>query len=251
MRRHNLAVALSCLLAVSSFAFGENEVLVSPIPAETKTPEVSEAILADCSAVKALKQLYGQLSCIKDQDEYQLTFAIPNNDLEKMLAVIVAEKWFPSTLAIFAKDESQIAISVKITKTQNDSYRHFRVLQKLCALGVLPWKTKSKFDDKQAYVTSIETNFGEDFVVKGTTKKSGLIFKTLTPKISRIGADLENLDSDRFASKKTFDKTKIFTRETYRDNDTGINGQPFFERGTYKEDEVNGRYMDFILRCQW
>ena len=116
--------------------------------------------------------------------------------------------------------------------------------------GALPWK-QNQIDGKTAYVTSIETDFGEDFLVKGETLKSNLIFKNLSPMITKIGADKENLDSERFSSKENFDRTKIFTRETYYDNDTGINGQPFFEHGTYKDDPVVGRYMIFTLRCKW
>ena len=66
--------------------------------------------------------------------------------------------------------------------------------------------------DFERTLNALRTEFGEDFLIKGQTIKSNLIFTKLTPRISAIGADKENLDADRFASKKNFDRSKIFTR---------------------------------------
>ena len=201
--------------------------------------------------IEALKKDYGFMSVKKlSYSKFELTFSILNTEVEKMLTTVVSNGWYPESLSIISATKEKVAIVLSVSTKQNDSFRRFRVLQKLSYPGVLTWKI-GKIDNKDAYVTSIQTDFGTDFIVKGETIKSGLIFKNLTPKISRVGADLENLDSERFKSNKTFDRKLLFTRETYEDNDTGINGQPFFERGTYKEDPVVGRYMEFTIRCQW
>ena len=204
---------------------------------------------SNCSAANLLRKKYGNV-IVTDKGNYtKLTLSIPRSELENMLTMVVADGWYPKSLVMQVVGDST-AVFLDISKEQNDSSRRFRVLQKLIANGVLPWKG-SVLDNKEAYVTTIETDFGEDFFIKGQTIKSNLIFTKLTPRISSLGADQENLDADRFASKKNFDRSKIFTRETYYDNDTGINGQPFFERGTYKEDPEVGRYMVFTLRCRW
>ena len=235
-------------------------VLCSPVFAQTDEIEAEETemelleqtiLSKECSVIGLLQQKYGNVVAEKNDDsKIKLSLAIPGEDVEKMLTMVVAENWFPCSLVIKNINLQNTFVSLNISKEKNDSPRRFRVLQKLAAPGVLTWKG-SVLDAKEAYVTSIETEFGEDFVVKGETLKSNLVFTRLTPRISSIGPDKENLDSERFASKKDFDRSKIFTRESYYDNDTGINGQPFFERGTYKEDPVVGRYMMFILRCRW
>ncbi len=203
-----------------------------------------------CSAVDILKQKYGNvIARDTDHNTIKITLSIPREEIENMLTMVVADGWYPKSLVIQILNNST-AIFLEISREKNDSPRRFRVLKKLIAADALPWKG-SVLDNKEAYVTSIETEFGEDFLIKGQTIKSNLIFTKLTPKISAIGADKENLDSERFSSRQNFDRNKIFTRETYYDNDTGINGQPFFERGTYNEDPEIGRYMVFTLRCRW
>ena len=201
--------------------------------------------------LEALKAKYGVVVVTAEADKsFSLTFSVPYTEVETMLKIVVETGWYPTNLSIMGASDEKAAIAMMISENKNDSARRFRVLQKLSNPGVLPWKT-SKLDDKTAYVTSIETDFEKDFLIKGETLKSGLIFTELTPRISKLGADNDNLDSERFRDRKTFDSRKMFIRETYQDDDSGINGQPFFERGTYKEDPDIGRYMIFTLRCQW
>lgn len=249
MRRNYFMLVLASLLAISSPSFARPDYAVEAAEF-LKSDEVALDNKVECSAVDVLKASYGNIMATNEGDKVKLTFSAPNTEINSLLTLTVGSGWYPKHLEICGAGDDKLAILMTVSTEENDAFRHFKVLQKLSAPGVLPWK-KDKLEPKQAYVTSIETDFGDNFVIRGETIKSGLIFTTLTPKISKIGADLENLDADRFASKKTFDRRKIFTRETYEDNDTGINGQPFFERGTYKEDPEIGRYMEFILRCQW
>lgn len=255
MRRNYFIIALASFLALTSPTWARPDYSVAVgEKGVSETSEQEEFAANDnikCSAVDALKSYYGNIMATSESDKViNLTFSVPYTEINSMLTLVVGSGWYPKHLEICGAGPEKAAILMKITTEENDAFRHFKVLQKLAAPGVLPWKN-GKLEPKQAYVTSIETDFGQDFLVKGESIKSGTIFTTLTPRITRIGADLENLDSDRFSSKKNFDRNKIFTRETYEDNDTGINGQPFFERGTYKEDREIGRYMEFILRCQW
>ena len=209
-----------------------------------------EQISSKCSAANILKRLYGNVIVEEEGNAVKLTLSVPRGEIENMLNMSLTDGWFPTSLVIKGMGGENSVVFLKLDKKENDSPRRFRVLSKLASPGALPWK-QNAIDGKEAYVTSIETDFGEDFLIKGETLKSNLIFKNLSPRITSIGADKENLDSERFSSKEKFDRTKIFTRETYYDNDTGINGQPFFEHGTYKEDPVIGRYMIFTLRCKW
>ena len=244
--RFLFVLAVLMFLSVSSFAQIEKEKAVL----DFDSVEVKESEEIICPAVDALKKKYGNVIVTETSDSVlKLTLSVTRNEIENMLTTVVANGWYPQSLMIQVINSST-AVFMEISTVKNDSSRRFRVLQKLVAEGALPWKG-SVLDHKEAYVTSIETQFGEDFLIKGESLKSNLIFTKLTPRISSIGADKENLDSERFASKKNFDRSKIFTRETYYDNDTGINGQPFFERGTYKEDPEIGRYMVFYLRCRW
>ncbi len=245
MKKNNLFFVLAFLMLISFPAFSQDEYN----PADFSEAETLTEADSNCSAANLLKKKYGNVIVAEKGAYTKLTLSIPRDELENMLTMVVGDGWYPKALVIQVIGESA-AVFLDITKTQNDSSRRFRVLQKLVASGALPWKG-SVLDNKEAYVTTIETEFGEDFLIKGQTIKSNLIFTKLTPRISAIGADKENLDADRFASKKNFDRSKIFTRETYYDNDTGINGQPFFERGTYMEDPEIGRYMVFSLRCRW
>lgn len=213
--------------------------------------EISETNVK-CSVANILKKLYGNVMVEEDRNPsfINLTLSVPRSEIETMLNMSLTDGWYPQSLVIQGMSTDIAAVYLKVAQKQNDSPKRFRVLGKLSAPGALPWKP-SFLDSNEAYVTTIETDFGEDFLVKGETIKSNLIFTKLSPRISKIGADLENLDSERFASKKNFDSSKLFTRETYSDNETGINGQPFFERGTYKENPRIGRYMIFTLRCKW
>lgn len=249
MGKDKISVLVAFLLLFSaSVAFAQSS--LSSLRNE-KDDFSDEGVVIVCKALEALKESYGFIATkFENSSEIVLTFSVPYVEIENMLTTVVSNNWYPESLSILGSTKTHAAISLKISDKQNDSYRRFRVLQKLSAPGVLPWKL-GKLDNKEAYVTSIQTDFGSDFLIKGESIKSGLIFKNLTPKISRIGSDQTNLDSERFSSKKNFDRKMIFTRETYEDNDTGINGQPFFERGTYKEDSEIGRYMEFTLRCQW
>lgn len=250
MKKYKLPLILACLIALSPSIYAQDD--DSEIEEEFIEERVYEESVK-CSAAGFLKKLYGNVIVESDKDPstVNLTLSVPRGEIESMLNMSLTDGWYPKSLVIQSVgDGNNVAVYLKLSKRQNDSPRHFRVLGKLCAPGVLPWKPL-ELDDKDAYVTHIETDFGEDFLVKGETVKSGLIFKNLSPKIRKIGADLENLDSERFASKNNFDRSKMFTRETYSDNDTGINGQPFFERGTYKENSKVGRYMVFTLRCKW
>ena len=245
MKKNRLSLVLALLMLISFPAFSQTEYN----PEEFSEAEGMTEADSNCSAANLLRKKYGNV-IVTDKGNYtKLTLSIPRSELENMLTMVVADGWYPKSLVMQVVGDST-AVFLDISKEQNDSSRRFRVLQKLIANGVLPWKG-SVLDNKEAYVTTIETDFGEDFFIKGQTIKSNLIFTKLTPRISSLGADQENLDADRFASKKNFDRSKIFTRETYYDNDTGINGQPFFERGTYKEDPEVGRYMVFTLRCRW
>ena len=244
MKKNRLFLVLSFLMLFSFPTFAQTENGVNEF-GETESAED-----VNCSVAGLLKQKYGNVIVNEtNRSTIKLTFSVPREDVEDMLTMVVADGWYPKSLVMQVVNGSTV-IFLEVSKTANDSSRRFRVLQKLAAPNVLPWKG-SFLDNKEAYVTTIETEFGEDFLIKGQTIKSNLIFTKLTPKINSIGADKENLDSERFASKKNFDSSKIFTRETYYDNDTGINGQPFFERGTYKEDPEVGRYMVFTLRCRW
>lgn len=243
MIRKELSFIIASFLALTSPVFSQESDIVSE--EEVVVNQI------DCSAVNALTPIFGNVMVAENADSsIRLTMSVPRSEIEKMLTLTVAEGWYPSSLTIHGVGEDNSIVYMNITRAQNDSPRRFRVLQKLCDKDRLIWKN-TEINDKDAYVTSIETNFGEDFVIKGETIKSNLIFKNLTPRIRAIGPDKENLDSERFASKENFDSSKIFTRETYYDNDTGINGQPFFEHGTYKENENIGRYMIFTLRCKW
>ncbi|MBR4328442.1 MAG: hypothetical protein IKO19_12790 [Candidatus Riflebacteria bacterium] len=245
MKKNRLSLVLALLMLGSFPAFSQTEYN----PEEFSEAESMTEADSSCSAANLLRKKYGSV-IVTDKGTYtKLTLSIPRDEIENMLTMVVADGWYPKSLVMQVVGDST-AVFLDIDKNQNDSSRRFRVLQKLAAKGALPWKG-SVLDNKEAYVTTIETEFGEDFLVKGQALKSNLIFTKLTPRISSIGADKENLDADRFASKKNFDRSKIFTRETYYDNDTGINGQPFFERGTYKEDPEVGRYMVFTLRCRW
>ena len=246
MKKNKLCLALAFLMSVSFPAFSQTE---EYYPVDYSEAENLTEFVSSCSAANILRNKYGNVIVTEKEDITKLTLSIPRNEVENMLTMVVADGWYPKSLILQVVGDST-AVFLDITKKQNDSPRRFRVLQKLVGVGALPWKG-SVLDNKDAYVTTIETDFGEDFLIKGQTLKSNLIFTKLTPRITAIGADKENLDADRFSSKKTFDRTKIFTRETYYDNDTGINGQPFFERGTYKEDPDVGRYMVFTLRCRW
>lgn len=249
MRKNCLILLSALVLSLSVPLLAQSDTRLEPQKIDDEFSLVEEEI--KCTAAEALKSSYGNVMVSSEDGKIvNLTFSVPYTEINTMLTLVVGNNWYPSHLSICGAGEDKAAIFLALTKEENDSFRHFKVLQKLCNPGVLPWKI-GKLNNKQAYVTSIETDFKADFCIKGETIKSGLIFTTLTPKINRIGADLENLDADRFRSKKGFDRKKIFTRETYEDNDTGINGQPFFERGTYKEDAENGRYMEFTLRCQW
>lgn len=253
MRRNYFMLVLTSLLAFSSPSFARPDYAVEPSESAPafENDEFAPNNDVNCSAVEALKASYGSIMATNEgENEVKLTFSVPNTEIYSMLTQTVVSGWYPKHLEICGVADDKVAILMVVTTVENDAFRHFKVLQKLTSPGVLPWK-KGKLEPKQAYVTSIETDFRDNFLVRGETIKSGLIFTTLTPRISKIGADLENLDSDRFSSKKNFDRRKMFTRETYEDNDTGINGQPFFERGTYKEDPEVGRYMEFTLRCQW
>ncbi len=253
MRRNYFMLVLASLLAFSSPSFARPDYAVEPVePAKAvENDEFAPSNEVNCSAVDALRASYGNIMATNEgNNEVKLTFSAPNTEINSLLTLTVGCGWYPKHLEICGVAEDKVAILMIVTTEENDAFRHFKVLQKLTAPGVLPWK-KGKLEPKQAYVTSIETDFGNNFIIRGETIKSGLIFTTLTPKISKIGADLENLDADRFSSRKKFDRKRMFTRETYEDNDTGINGQPFFERGTYKEDAEIGRYMEFTLRCQW
>lgn len=259
MKNNKFLMILTCFMFLSSFAFSQDydnsNIDLGEISYEetTQSEESEERIIneTNTSVGNALKAIFGNV-IEKEQgsDNVEITLSVPLKDIETMLNTSLIDNWYPCFLKIESINENNSIVNIKLTKTQNDSHRHFRVLGKLTAPGKLPWK-KSEIDDKEAYVTTIETDFGKSFLVKGETKKSGLIFTKLSPRISSIGADKENLDSERFASKEKFDRKKIFTRETYYDNDTGINGQPFFERGTYKEHPKVGRYMVFTLRCRW
>lgn len=203
------------------------------------------------TAITALQKSYGNVIATEEANsQISLTLSVPYTEIKSMLTKVTESGWYPCNLSIMGAGPQKAAIALMITQQENDSARHFDVLQKLSAPDVLPWKN-GKIDNKFAYVTILETDFGKDFIVKGETLKSDLIFKELSPRIEAIGADNDNLDSDRFSNRKQFDPSKIFTRETYRDNDTGIKGSPFFERGTFYEDEEIGRYMVFTLRCQW
>lgn len=245
MKNIKLPFVLALLTLVSFPAFSQIEYN----PADFSEAENMSETDSSCSAANLLKKKYGNVIVTEKGTYTKLTLSIPRDEIENMLTMVVADGWYPKALTMQVIGDAT-AVFLDISQDKNDSSRRFRVLQKLAAAGALPWKGPV-LDNKEAYVTTIETNFGEDFLVKGQTIKSNLIFTKLTPRISSIGADKENLDADRFASKKTFDRSKIFTRETYYDNDTGINGQPFFERGTYKEDPDVGRYMVFTLRCRW
>lgn len=245
MKKNRLPLVLAFLMLFSFPAFSQNEYN----PADFSEAECMNENDSSCSAANLLKKKYGNVIVTEKGSYTKLTLSIPRGEIENMLTMVVAEGWYPKSMVMQAVGETT-AVFLDISQEKNDSPRRFRVLQKLAADGALPWKGFT-LDNKEAYVTTIETEFGEDFLVKGQTLKSNLIFTKLTPRITSIGADKENLDSERFASKKTFDRSKIFTRETYYDNDTGINGQPFFERGTYKEDPEVGRYMVFTLRCRW
>lgn len=258
MKKNRLTLVLACFIALSSFAFSQNydnsdsDMIVSEQEEEEQELEEENDVANEVqtSVAKALKAIYGNVIEKINGEEVNITLSVSLKEIETMLNTSLIDGWYPCSLSICSINGNNSIVYLTLTKTQNDSPRRFRVLGKLAAPGALPWK-KSVLDNKDAYVTSIETNFGEDFIIKGETIKSGLIFTNLTPRITKIGADKENLDSERFASKKNFDRTKLFTRETYYDNDTGINGQPFFERGTYKEDPKIGKYMVFTLRCKW
>ena len=250
MKKYSFSLFIVFLLFLSLPSFAQIEDEKSFEEKSTST-SIEKTTDINCSAIRPLEAAYGSVMAEKSSDyTIKLTLSIPRSEIENMLTMVVAEKWYPTSLFIKGVGINDSLIKMDITKNMNDSSRRFRVLQKLCMPGTLTWKN-GEIDAKDAYVTSIETDFGEDFVVIGETIKSNLIFKNLSPKIRAIGPDKENLDSERFASKKTFDRTKIFTRETYYDNDTGINGQPFFEHGTYKEDPKIGRYMIFTIRCKW
>ena len=230
MKNIKLPFVLALLTLVSFPAFSQIEYN----PADFSEAENMSETDSSCSAANLLKKKYGNVIVTEKGTYTKLTLSIPRDEIENMLTMVVADGWYPKALTMQVIGDAT-AVFLDISQDKNDSSRRFRVLQKLAAAGALPWKGPV-LDNKEAYVTTIETN---------------LIFTKLTPRISSIGADKENLDADRFASKKTFDRSKIFTRETYYDNDTGINGQPFFERGTYKEDPDVGRYMVFTLRCRW
>ena len=254
MKKSRLPLLLACFLMFSTVSFSQtdDEWEDESQEVETLEEEAEQVVVKEVktSVANALKNLYGDVIENIEDGNVGVTLTVPFKDIETMLNTSLIDGWYPCHLKIDCINESNSIVNLKLTKTQNDSPRRFRVLGKLSAPGVLPWK-KGNIDDKDAYVTTIETDFGEDFLIKGETKKSGLIFTKLSPRISSIGADKENLDSERFASKKNFDRSKIFTRETYYDNDTGINGQPFFERGIYKDHPTVGRYMIFTLRCKW
>ena len=250
MKKSRLTLVLALLMAFSFpvFAQEETEFEYNSEEIVEENAEYEEPI--KCSAAELLKPKYGNVIVSEEGNStIKLTLTVPNDEIENMLSLVVSDGWFPKSLTIQSANGS-LVVFMNISREKNDSFRRFKVLKKLSAKGVLPWKG-SVLDNKEAYVTSIETEFGEDFLIKGQTLKSNLIFTKLTPRISSIGADKENLDSERFSSRSNFDRTKIFTRESYSDNDTGINGQPFFERGTYKEDPSVGRYMVFTLRCRW
>lgn len=248
MKMNKLSILFACALMFASPVFAQEV----DIDNETDVIEDVAYNTVECSAVNALKPLYGNVMVQEEKDTslIKLILTVPRSEIENMLTMVVSEKWYPSNLIIQGVGTDNSLVTMKISRTQNDSARRFRVLQKLCNKDTLPWKNGT-IDNKEAYLASIETDFKDDFVMKGETIKSNLIFKNLVPKIRAIGADKENLDSERFASKENFDRTKIFTRETYYDSDTGINGQPFFEHGTYKDDANIGRYMVFTLRCKW
>ena len=252
MKKSGLIYILALLTAFSFPVFAQEESYADydgTVEVVKDNSEFNEESIK-CSAADILKPKYGNV-IVSDEGNstIKLTLTVPNEEIEKMLSLVVSDGWFPKSLTIQSANGS-LVVFMSISREKNDSFRRFKVLQKLSAKGILPWKG-SVLDNKEAYVTSIETQFGEDFLIKGQTLKSNLIFTKLTPRISSIGADKENLDSERFSSRSNFDRTKIFTRESYSDNDTGINGQPFFERGTYKEDPSVGRYMVFTLRCRW
>ena len=252
MKKYRLPLILACLIGLSMpiFAQAEDDDFEDEVFEEQETASNQ---VYNCSAANMLKKLYGNILVQEDKtpNVYNLTLSVPRSEIENMLNMSLTDGWYPISLTIQSVGiADNVAVYLKLAQTQNDSPRHFRVLGKLCKPGTLPWKP-SFLDSEEAYVTTIETDFGEDFLIKGETIKSNLIFTKLTPKIRNIGADLENLDSERFSSRQNFDRTRMFTRETYSDNDTGINGQPFFERGTYKEDPRIGRYMVFTLRCKW
>ena len=244
--RKSLSWVLASLMVLSSPLFAQFD---GNIDSESEI-EKQNTSTYQCSVANILKRLYGNVIVEEDKFSAKLTLSVPRGEIENMLNMSLTDGWFPSSLVIKGMGGENSVVFLTLSKKENDSPRRFRVLSKLAAPGALPWK-QNQIDGKTAYVTSIETDFGEDFLVKGETLKSNLIFKNLSPMITKIGADKENLDSERFSSKENFDRTKIFTRETYYDNDTGINGQPFFEHGTYKDDPVVGRYMIFTLRCKW
>lgn len=244
----NVSLVLLVLFSIlSSSVFNYSASLI--FAQEVVSEDASKEDKTKCTALEALKRTYGNIMAMEEEKGIKLTFSVPYTEINAMLTLVVGNNWYPKHLSICGAGSEKAAISMVISREENDAFRRFKVLQKLCLPGALPWKD-GKLDNKQAYVTSIETDFGKDFCIIGETLKSGLIFTTLTPRITSIGADLENLDSERFSSKKNFDRKKMFTRETYEDNDTGINGQPFFERGTYYYSD-NDRYMVFTLRCQW
>lgn len=249
MGKDKTSVLIAIFLLFSTFvAFAQPT--LEPLESDTYKFLDEDAVVV-CQALEALKKTYGFIAVkYENGSEMVFTFSVPYTEIENMLTTVVSNNWYPESLSILGSTKTHAAIYLKISDKQNDSYRRFRVLQKLAAPGVLPWKL-GKLDNKEAYVTSIQTDFGSDFLIKGESIKSGLIFQNLTPRITRIGSDQSDLDSEIFFSKKNSNRKMIFTRETYEDNDTGINGQPFFERGTYKDDPEIGRYMEFILRCQW
>ncbi len=246
--RKSLSWVLASLIFLSSPLFAQSDGQTES--SSDFEEEQSLSSTTNCSAANILKRLYGNVIVEENGAAVKLTLSVPRGEIENMLNMSLTDGWFPTSLVIKGMGGDNSIVYLTLSKKENDSPRRFRVLSKLAAPGALTWK-QNKIDGNDAYVTSIETDFGDDFLIKGETLKSNLIFKNLSPKITRIGADKENLDSERFSSKENFDRTKMFTRETYYDNDTGINGQPFFEHGTYKDDPEVGRYMIFTLRCKW
>ena len=189
MKKNRFSLVLALLMLISFPAFSQTEYN----PEEFSEAENMTEAVSSCSAANLLKKKYGNV-IVTDKGIYtKLTLSVPRDEVENMLTMVVADGWYPISLVIQVVGDSA-AVFLDIDQKQNDSSRRFRVLQKLAAKGVLPWKG-AVLDNKEAYVTTIETEFGEDFLVKGQTFKSNLIFTKLTPRISSIGADKENLDA--------------------------------------------------------
>lgn len=177
------------------------------------TPEISEEELPEI--VRHIREEYGLATVKNSGEDMEIRFYTDMNQIAQCLEVPAQFEKNINFFSVLVSENEKPEICLRVTDNRINNKRKLGLLRTLTNTEKFFWQNHAP-SNEAPILTALETDFGRNFTIKGTTHKSSLVFTQLFPM-------LEQLNSIH---------------------------SPFFTQGTYL-DTPQGRMMNFTAVCAW